>query len=279
MVLLSCLALATNAWAQVRIGDAPVDLAGPQPDSLLVSGDPSACLVPSTLTLAGISQNARSSMEIGSIQTGACRWVIRGLAAGSYEIAIAHARGSGGRIRFDYVPGQLTALTIPAPAATVTGTVRINGEPVPGATIMFMTKPMQSGLIRVVTNGNGVFEVSLPEAGDVGMRLSGSTVYGQGVRPTFNAGANRFDWEITGGTLVIRDEHTPRAMSFMINVWHDDGVQGWSAPNFGSLRVMRGAPFGTHRVVINRGSAPEETITTVDLSPDAPRAEVVIDVP
>ena len=93
------------------------------------------------------------------------------------------------------------------------------------------------------------------------------------------SGANHFDWDITGGTLVIRDEHTPRAMSFTINVWHEGGVQGWSAPNFGSLRVMRGAPFGTHRVAINRGSAPEETVTSVDISPEAPRAEVVIDLP
>jgi len=42
---------------------------------------------------------------------------------------------------------------------------------------------------------------------------------------------------------------------------------------------MRGAPFGTHRVAIRRGSAPEETITSIMLSPDAPRGEAVIDVP
>jgi hypothetical protein len=187
--LLSCLALATNAGAQVVISDAP----SPRtlaPDALVVAGDSASCFVPSTLSLAAIGPRG-STTGIASRQTGSCRWSIEGLAAGSYEIALVHARGSGGRVRFDYVPGQLRALAIPAPAVTVGGIVRINGEPVADATIMFMTKPIQNGLIRVTTNADGSFEAWLPEAGDVGARLDGSTVYGQSVRQTFTAGSNR----------------------------------------------------------------------------------------
>jgi hypothetical protein len=112
VILLSCLALATTASAQLAIIDAPMPPQTPASDAVVVSGDPSSCLVPSTLSLAAISQKG-SSMGIASRQTGACRWVIRGLDPGPYEIGLTHARGSGGRVRFDYVPGQLTELRIP----------------------------------------------------------------------------------------------------------------------------------------------------------------------
>ena len=179
VILLSCLALAANAWAQVRIVDAPVDLAGPSPDWLVVSGEPSSCLVPSTLSLAAISERGVPT-EIASRRTGACRWVIRGLEAGVYEIGLTHARGSGGRIRLDYVPGQTTEVRIPAATVRVTGFVQINGAPVWGAQIMFTTRPVQSGL-NVVTDQDGFFEAMLPEAGPAKLRLTGNDVYGQSV--------------------------------------------------------------------------------------------------
>ena len=276
LVLLSCLAFATNASAQIDIADAPAAPAGLWPGSLVVSADPASCLVPSTLSVAGVAPTG-SSTGIGSRQTGACRWVITGLGAGSYEIGLTNARGSGGRVRFDYVPGQLSELRIPAPPVNVTGVVRINGQPVSGATIMFMTRPIQNGLPRVVSDKEGAFEASLPEAGEVSMRLMGGDVYGQGVKPTFSAGANRYDWDITGGTLVIRDPRGPRALRFELGVWHEGGFQGVQLN--GTSQVLRGAPFGTHTISIRRGSAPAETITAVTLSPDAPRAEAVIDVP
>ena len=279
VVLLSCLALATSAWAQVKIADAPLALAVPSPDSLVVSGDPSFCLAPSTLTLAAISQNARSAMEVASRRTSDCRWVVRGLEAGEYEVGLTHARGSGGRIRFNYVPGQMGELRIPAPIVIVTGVVRINGEPVAGAQIMFMTRPVQSGLPKVVTNQDGFFEATLPEAGPVNLRLSGNDVYGRGAGAVFNEGANRFDWDITGGTLVIRDASGSRPERFSIDVWFEGGFQGWAAYLFPAGRELRGAPFGTHKIAIRRGVDVEETIASVDISPDAPRAEAVIDVP
>jgi hypothetical protein len=277
VILLSCLALAANAWAQVRIVDAPVDLAGPSPDWLVVSGEPSSCLVPSTLSLAAISESG-SSTEIASRRTGACRWVVRGLEAGAYEIGLTHARGSGGRIRFDYVPGQTTEVRIPAATVRVTGFVQINGAPVPGAQIMFTTRPVQGGL-KVVTDQDGFFEVMLPEAGPAKLRLSGNDVYGQGVGALFNEGPNRFDWTITGGTLVIRDARGSRPEPFSIDVWFESGFQGWSALLFPKGRELRGAPFGTHKIAIRRGLDIEETIASVTISPDAPRVEAVIDVP
>ena len=164
--------------------------------------------------------------------------MVRGLNAGSYEVGLTHAPGSGGRVRFDYVPGQLTELRIPAPAVTLTGVVRINGQAVRDASIMFMTRPLQS------------------------------------VTP----GVNRLEWDITGGTLVVRDlRASERTIDDTISIWYNGGFQGGSAPSFGSNRELRGAPFSTHRVAIKRGSAPEETIGSVVLSAEAPRAEVVID--
>jgi hypothetical protein len=278
VILLTCLALATSAWAQVKVADAPVDGAVPSPDSLVVSGEPSSCLVLSTLSLAAISERG-SSVEIASRRTRACRWVVRGLEAGAYEIGLTHARGSGGRVRFDYVPGQTTEVRIPEPTVRVTGVVRINGDPVPGAQIMFTTRPVQSGLLKVVTDQDGFFEVMLPEAGPVNLRLSGNDLYGQGAGAVFNEGPNRFDWTITGGTLVIRDARGSRPEPFSIDVWFESGFQGWSALLFPAGRELRGAPFGTHRIAIRRGLDVEEMIASVTISPDAPRAEAVIDVP
>jgi hypothetical protein len=259
------------------MADAPLESIASAPDALLITGDTGSCLTQSTLNIAGVSQKGSSS-GLGSLRTSACRWVVRGLAAGTYEVGLTHARGSGGRIRFDYVPGQTTELRIPAPAATITGVVRINGQPVSGATIMFLSRPIQSGLPKVVTNQEGAFEATLPETGQVGLRVSGTDVYGQSRSTTLNGGANRFDWDITGGTLVVRDlraaERTP---DVTISIWYNGGFQGGSAPSFGASRALRGAPFGTHRVAIKRGSAPEETIDSVVLSAEAPRAEVVID--
>jgi hypothetical protein len=278
LVLLSCLILSTHASAQLAIIDAPAPPTRIAPDALVVSGDPASCLVPSTLSLAAISQTG-SSIEVASRRTDACRWVVRGMDPGAYEIGLTHARGSGGRIRFDYVRGQTTEVRIPAPTVRVAGVVRINGERVPGAQIMFTTRLVQSGLPKVVTNQDGLFEATLPEAGAVNMRLSGNDVYGRIVGVTFSEGANRFDWTITGGTLVIRDARGPRPEGVTIAVWYESGLQGWAASLFPAGRELRGAPFGTHRVAIKRGPAPEETITSVTISPDAPRAEAVIDVP
>ena len=217
-------------------------------------------------------------MEVASRRTSDCRWVVRGLDAGDYEVGITHAHGSGGRVRFNYVPGQMGELRIPAPTVIVTGVVRINGEPVPGAQIMFTTRPIQSGLPKVVTNQDGFFEATLPEAGPVNLRLSGNDVYGQGVGAVFSEGENRFDWTITGGTLVVRDARGERPERFSVNVWHDGGFQGWSANRFPAGRELRGAPFGTHRIAIRHGVDVEETIATVTISAEAPRAEAVIEV-
>jgi len=107
----------------------------------------------------------------------------------------------------------------------------------------------------------------------------GEGVYGQGKKATLAEGANRVDWDIAGGTLVVRDARGSRAMSFMVNVGFADGEQGWSAPVAGPVRIMRGAPFGTHTVWVNRGSSDRETIASVTLSPEEPRGEVIIDVP
>jgi hypothetical protein len=276
LAVLSCLALTTPAYAQ-RITDAPAQSASPPEGALVVSADPAACLVPSTLHLARIE---KGTYGIASRETGACRWIIEGLPPGTYEVGLTHARGSGGRIRFNHVAGPPAELVIPAPKVMLTGVVRINGQPVAGATLMFMARPIQSGLPTVTTNADGVYTATLPDDGLYSMRLGGRDVFGQGTRATFAEGAHRYDWDVTGGTLVIRDARAPqRTRDFMINVWHDGGFQGGSAPSFGATREMRGAPFGTHTVSIRRGSAPEETIGTVSLTADAPRAEVVIDVP
>lgn len=136
--LLSCLALSTNASAQLAVLDAPVSSTPLDSDSFVVTGDPGSCLVPSTLSLAAISERG-SSMGLVTRQTGVCRWVFRGLDPGVYEIGLTHARGSGGRIRFEYLRGQTTEVRIPAPTVRVTGVVRINGDSVPGAQIMFTT--------------------------------------------------------------------------------------------------------------------------------------------
>jgi len=119
----------------------------------------------------------------------------------------------------------------------------------------------------------------LPEAGPVSLRLSGNDVYSQGVGAVFNEGPNRFDWTITGGTLVIRDARGSRREPFSIDVWFEGGFQRWSALLFPAGRELRGTPFGTHRIAIRRGLDVEEPITSVTISPDAPRAEAVIDVP
>jgi hypothetical protein len=145
---------------------------------------------------------------------------------------------------------------------------------------MFMTRPIQSGLPKVVTKEDGTFEATLAEAGRVSMRVSGTDVYGQSTTIALIEGANRFDWDITGGTLVVRDRRAPeRTPDVTISVWYNGGFQGGSAPSFGPRRELRGAPFGTHRIAIRRGSTPEETIDSVILSAEAPFAEVVIDTP
>ena len=278
VLLLSCLALTTNAWAQVRLADAPVGLAAPSPGSLLVSADPSACLAPSTLNLAGVSPHG-SSNGIQSLQTSRCRWVVTGLPSGTYELGLTHARGSGGRVRFDLVSTEASEVRIPAPPVTVTGIVRINGEPVSGAQITFTSQPIQNGFPKVVTNQDGTFEATLPEAGPVRLRLNGNDVYGQSRQALFDTGENRIEWEITGGTLVIRDARGSRREPFSIDVWFENGFQGWSALLFPAGRELRGAPFGTHRIAIRRGVGVEEPIASVTISPDAPRAEAVLDVP
>ena len=279
VILLSCLALATTASAQVVIADVPSQSPASAPDALLISADAGSCLSQSTLNIAAVSQKGSSS-GVGSLRTSVCRWLVRGLTAGTYEVGLTHARGSGGRIRFDYVPGQLTELTIPAPAATITGVVRINGQAISGATIMFLSRPIKSGLPKVVTDQDGAFEATLAEAGQVSMRVSGRDVYGQSTSTTLNHGANRFEWDITGGTLVIRDVRArERTADFTISIWYNEGFQGGSAPSFGPMRELRGAPFGAHRVTITRGTAAEETVDSVLLSADAPLAEVVIDAP
>jgi hypothetical protein len=273
----SCLALAVVTASAQRITDASAIPADVPAGALLVSADPASCLVPSTLTLARVE---KSSYGIVSRQTGACRWVIDGLPAGSYEVGLTNTRGSGGRVRFDYVPGQPTELPIPPPAATVTGVVRINGQPVAGAKITLLGRPLQNGLPTVVTNADGSYEATIADAGLYSMRLGGDDVYGRSERATFTEGSNRYDWDIVGGTIVITDARGARARSFMVRVGDaNGGFQGWSLGTHGPTRVLRGTPFGTYTIGLERGGPTVEPIATLTVTADGPRAEAVIDVP
>jgi hypothetical protein len=273
----SCLALAVVTASAQRITDAPALPADVPAGALLVSADPASCLVPSMLTLARVE---KSSYGIASRQTGGCGWLIEGLPAGSYEVGLTNARGSGGRVRFDYVPGQPTELRIPPPAATVTGVVRINGEPVAGAKITFLGRPLQNGMPTVVTHADGSYEAAIADTGLHSMRLGGADVYGRSERATFAEGANRYDWDIVGGTIVVTDARGARAQSFMIRLGDaHGGFQGWSVASHGPTRVLRGTPFGTYTIGVERGGPPVEPIATLTVTPDAPRAEAVVDVP
>jgi hypothetical protein len=273
----SCLALAVVTASAQRITDASAIPADVPAGALLVSADPASCLVPSRLTLARVE---KGSLEIASRQTGACRWVIEGLPAGSYEVGLTNTRGSGGRVRFDYVPGQPTELPIPPPAATVTGVVRINGAPVAGAKITFLGRPLQNGLPTVVTNADGSYEATIADAGLYSMRLGGDDVYGRSERATFAEGPNRYDWDIVGGTIVVTDVRGARARSFMLRLGDaNGGFQGWSVASYGPTRVLRGTPFGTYTIGVGRGGPAVEPIATLTVTADAPRAEAVVDVP
>jgi hypothetical protein len=170
------------------------------------------------LTLATHRTQSGMTVDKGVVATqhvsGECRQEFAGLAPGEYEVWFQQGEQLPTIVRqLSVGPGELSELLVDA-NTVVSGTVTLNGTPLPNTTIQITQK---RGLLRQVARGrtdttgqyqlflagDGPYSVQFSQARDPEPTLERVAVIGQDRDGVANPGINHMDWLLEGGTLVV----------------------------------------------------------------------------
>lgn len=282
MFALGMLSAATVAGQSITADPEGSPPASPDKRSALVTADSGACarsvvlrLVTVTHRLTASGRNGTSRLEASSSPVGiTCRWRIDGLGPGEYEVDLSGPRGSGGAATFTAAPGTLIEVQIPVSSVRVTGTIRINGEPVEHARLMF---PGQGGQTRVETGRDGRFDVTLAGPGDYRVFLSGDSVFSQSTPVSFEAGVHEWDWNIVGGVVTVQviASGSSGDLEFYFEM-ANGSFWGGRIPNGSTRLVRRGVLAGTYQLSLKRKGQRVSDATTITIEDDRSTADVVL---
>ena len=203
-----------------------------------------------------------------------CDMTFAGLPPGSFQISYGNTDGTIAGAVFEVEPQTVTDVSVESPPVRVSGRVTLNGRPMPGVALRFLS----SGAMKVArTDAAGYFAVALESAGTY--RIHGSSdegMLGHIERAAFVEGSNAHDIALAGGTMRVELTGWDRRTPVNITVSGPEGALGTSFQPDDSTarRSFFGLPFGTYTVTLQGDSNPAQEVV---LTPSRPEVSVKFD--
>lgn len=203
-----------------------------------------------------------------------CDMAFAGLPPGSFQISYGNTEGTIADAVFDVESQTVTDVSVESPPVRVAGRVTLNGRPMPGVALRFLSR---SAMKVTRTDGSGYFTVALAAAGTYSIQGSSDEgMLGHMAPAAFVEGSNTLDIALAGGTLSVDLTGWDRRAPVNVTVNGPEGALGTSFRPDDSTgrRTFFGLPFGTYTVTLRPGSARTQTVV---LTPSRPEATVKFD--
>lgn len=202
-----------------------------------------------------------------------CRWIVFGLAPGSYEAALFGPDGSQGKREFRVLEGKPSDVTIAPPAVTVSGVVTINGRPVTKGVMRF-SRDVQAWTVLIDETGS--YELKLDEDGEYVLTMVRPFSRFEPLTVRLASGPNIFDWNINDPSadsqIAVSVTGLDRSSDTEIEFEFDGArLPGSVIPAGNNILLRTGLPFGTYRVAARQpgGSSDWRDVALTEAAPMA----------
>lgn len=204
-----------------------------------------------------------------------CKWKIEGLPIGNYVAYALTSGGSGGSGPFGVVGDAISTVQLGSRLIPVSGAVSMNRRPLPNANLTFISTD-NGEVFNAITDSSGSYITTLSTIGRYNVLINSTLSGKQRKTTTVTSGQTTINFELSGGTIVLRLNGWTEASQAVIQITStgfttSELIQPGQPPK----AERHGLDFGKYTVTAIEGNLrATRTPIVVEINEDRPQVEV-----